>query len=166
MASLVYLAAVVLALLIQSSPLLFAVGPGLRVDLTLVVLVYASLFWQAERALVAGFVTGLCQDALSSDVLGLNAFSKSLTAFVVHALSRHVEAQSLLAQALFASLAVAVDTGTRLVLLSVFQLPMLAFPLMVSTFVQQTVLSMCVAPCVCYGLQRAMRVCHARQDKG
>jgi len=102
------MAALVLALLAQTSPLLFTVGPGFRVDLTLVVVVYVSLFWGEERALVSGFVTGLCQDALSSDVLGVNAFSKSLTAFVVHTLSRNMEAQSLLAQSLFTSLAVAV----------------------------------------------------------
>ena len=63
--------AVLLALLLQTSPLLFTVGPGLRVDLTLLVVVYFSLFGGGERALVLGFLTGLCQDALSSEVLGL-----------------------------------------------------------------------------------------------
>jgi len=48
----------------------------------------------------------------------------------------------------------------------VFQLPMLALPLILSTFVQQTLLSILVTPCVCYGLQCAIRVCRIRQDKG
>ena len=88
-----------------------------------------------------GFLAGLCQDALSSEVLGLSALSKTLMAFVVHTLSRHVQVQSLTVQVLFTCLAVAVDTLTRLVVLMVFQLPSLAFPIVFSTFVQQTLLS-------------------------
>lgn len=166
MFSVVYMSAVALALLAQTSPVLFTVGPGLRVDLSLVLVVYVSLFWRSERALVWGFITGLCQDALSSDVLGLSACSKSLTAFVIHMLSRHVEAQSLVAQSLFTSLAVVIDTATHLVLTLVLQLPQVALPLVLSTFVQQTLLSILVAPCLCHGLQWAMRLSHVRPDKG
>jgi len=166
MFSAVYMAAVLIALLAQTSPLLFTVGPGLRVDLTLVVVVYFSLFWGGERALVLGFLTGLCQDALSSEVLGLSALSKSLTAFVVYSLSRHVQVQSLMAQVLFTCLAVTVDTLARLVVMVVFQLHMLALPIVLSTFVQQTLLSILLAPCVCYGLQSAMQYSHVHQDKG
>jgi rod shape-determining protein MreD len=166
MFSAVYMAAVLIALLVQTSPLLFTVGPGLRVDLLLVVVVYFSLFWGGERALVLGFLTGLCQDALSSEVLGLSALSKSLTAFVVHTLSRHVQVQSLIAQVLFTCMAVAVDTLARLVVMVVFQLPLLALSIMLSTFVQQTLLSLLLAPCVCYGLQSAMQHGRVRQDKG
>ncbi|MBM3222496.1 MAG: rod shape-determining protein MreD [Candidatus Tectomicrobia bacterium] len=166
MFSVVYAAAVVMALLAQTSPLLFTVGPGLRVDLTLVVVVYVSLFWGGERALLAGFLTGLGQDTLSSDVLGLHAFSKSLTAFVVHTLSRHVQSQSLIAQVVFACLAVLIDTLAHLVVMVVFQLPMLPGAVVFSTFVQQTCLSMLIAPCVCYTLQRAMHYGRVRQDKG
>ena len=166
MFSAVYMAAVLIALLVQTSPLLFTVGPGVRVDLPLVVVVYVSLFWGGERALVLGFLTGLCQDALSSEVLGLSALSKTLMAFVVHTLSRHVHVQSLTVQVLFTCLAVAVDTLTRLVVLMVFQLPSLALPIVFSTFVQQTLLSILLAPCVYYGLQSAMQYGHIRPDKG
>src|SRR5262247_2749858 len=143
MFSAVYVTVILLALLAQTSPLLFTVGPGLRVDLTLMVVVYLGLFWGWKRALVVGFLTGLCQDVLSSEVLGLNALSKTLTAFVVHTLSRHVHVQSLTVQVLFTCLAIA---G--------------------STFVQQTLLSILLAPCVYYGLQSAMQYGHIRPDKG
>lgn len=166
MFSVVYMSAVALALLAQTSPLLFTVGSGLRLDLSLVLVVYISMFWSGERALIWGFVTGLSQDALSSDVLGLYACSKSLTAFMIHILSRHVEAQSLVAQGLFTSLAVTVDTVVHLVLMLVLQLPMVALPVVFGTFVQQALLSILVAPCVCYGLQWAMRLSHVRPDKG
>jgi len=157
--------AILLALLAQTSPLLFTVGSGLRVDLTLLVVVYFSLFWGGERALVLGFLTGLCHDALSSEVLGLSALSKSLTAFVIHTLSRNVQVQSLIAQILFMALAVVVDTLARLVVLVVFQLRTLALPVVLSTFVQQLLLSVLLAPCVCYVLQLAVKPGHGRQDK-
>jgi rod shape-determining protein MreD len=166
MFSVVYVTAVLLALLAQTSPLLFTVGPGLRVDLTLMVVVYFSLFWDWKRALVLGFLTGFCQDALSSEVLGLHALSQTLAAFVVHTLSRHVQVQSLTVQVLFTCLAVAVDTLARLVVLLVFQLPSLAWPIVCSTFVQQTLLSILLAPCVYYGLQSAMQYGHTRLDRG
>jgi rod shape-determining protein MreD len=145
---------------------LFTVGSGLRVDLALMVVVYFSLFWDWKRALMLGFLTGLCQDALSSEVLGLSALSKTLTAFVVHTWSRHVHVQSLTVQMLFTCLAVAVDTIARLVVLVVFQLPIVALPIMGSTFVQQLLLSILLAPCVYYGLQSAMQYAHIRPDKG
>ena len=166
MFSAVYATAVLLALLAQTSPLLFTVGPGLRVDLALIVVVYFSLFWDWKRALVLGFLTGLCQDALSSEVLGLSALSQTLTAFVVHTLSRHVQVQSLIVQVLFTCLAVAVDTLARLVVLMVFQLPSLALPIVCSTFVQQALLSILLAPCVYYGLRSAMQYGHIPPDKG
>ena len=166
MFSAVYVVAVLLSLLVQTSPLLFTVGPGLRMDLSLMVVVYFSLFWGGERALVLGFLAGLGQDALSSEVLGLSALSKTLTAFVVHTLSRHVQVQGLMAQALFTGLAVVVDTLARLVVLMVFQLPTLAWPIVCSTFVQQTLLSILWAPCVYYGLQSAMQYGQIRPDKG
>jgi hypothetical protein len=62
--------------------------------------------------------------------------------------------------------AVAVDTLARLVVMVVFQLPLLAWPIMLSTFVQQTLLSLLLAPCICYGLQSAMQYSRVRQDKG
>lgn len=165
MVSVTSIVAIVIALLAQTSPLLFTVGSGLRVDLTLLVVVYFSLFWSGERALVMGFLTGLCHDALSSEVLGLSALSKSLTAFVVHSLSRNVQVQSLIAQVLFTSLAVAVDTLARLVVMVVFQLRTLAFPVVLSTFVHQLLLSVLLAPCVYYALQLAVKHGHGHQDK-
>jgi rod shape-determining protein MreD len=166
MVSLAYIAALLSALLLQTSPWLFTVGPGLRVDLALLVVVYFSLFGDWKQALVLGFLTGLCYDALSSEVLGLSALSKSLTAFVVYTLSRNMQIQSLIAQVLFTALAVAVDTLACLVVMVVFQLRLLAFPLVLSTFVQQLLLSVLLVPCVCYVLEMAVNRSRIRQDKG
>ena len=165
MVSVASIVAILIALLAQTSPLLGTVGSGLRVDFTLLVVVYFSLFWGGERALVLGFLAGLCHDALSSEVLGLSALSKSLTAFVVYTVSRNVQAQSRIVQILFTSLAVAVDTLARLVVLIVFQLHTLALPVVLSTFVQQLLLSVLLAPWVYYVLQMVVKHSHVRQDK-
>jgi len=50
--------------------------------------------------------------------------------------------------------------------LMVFQLPSLALPIVFSTFAQQILLSILLAPCIYYGLQGAMQSGHIRPDKG
>jgi rod shape-determining protein MreD len=120
--------AIVLAFVLQTSPLFFSVGAGWRVDLALLVVVYFSLFWDVQRALLVGFVIGLCQDALSSELLGLSALSKSLSAFAVYSLCRNVQAHSLIAQGLAACLAVLVDTSVRLLVMVALQLQAFALP--------------------------------------
>lgn len=144
--------AIIMAFVIQTSPLFFSVGSGWRVDLALVVVVYFSLFWDVQRALLVGFVTGLCQDALSSELLGLNALSKSLSAFAVQTLCRNVQAHSVIAQSLFVSLAVLVDTSVRLLVMVVFQFNAFSVQTVFIILVQQIVLSVLLIPFVCLGL--------------
>lgn len=154
------------ALLLETSPLLFTVGAAIRLDLTLLVVVYVSLFWGGERAFVLGFIAGLCQDALSSEVLGLQALSKSVVAFVIHVLCRNVQVQSVIAQVLFTCLAITVDTVVRLVVLVVFQLQTLAFSIVLSTWLQHILLSAVLAPLVYRGLQALVKKGQIRQEKG
>jgi rod shape-determining protein MreD len=160
-----YAIGALIAFLLQTSPLLFTVGSGLRVDLALLVVVYFSLFWSSKQALLVGFVTGLCQDALSSETLGLNALSKSLSAFVVHTLCRNVQVHSVIVQGLFTCLAIVVDTLARLVVMEVFQLHSLALPVVFSTFAQQILLNVLFVPGVCRGLHLLARGLHVRQEK-
>ena len=154
-----------LALLLETSPLLFTVGSGVRLDLTLLVVVYVSLFWGGERAFVLGFVAGLCQDALSSEVLGLQALSKSVVAFVVHTLCKNVQVQSVIAQALFTCLAITVDTVVRFVVLVVLQLQTLAIRVVLSLVLQHILVSVVLAPLVYRGLQALLHKAHMRQEK-
>lgn len=161
-----YSIAILLACVIQTSPLFFAAGAGLHVDLTLLVVVYFSLFWGGYRALYLGFVTGLLQDALSSEVLGLNALSKSLTAFVVYMLSRNVQTGSLMAQGLFTSLAILLDTLTRLTMMGVLQSHTFSLPTVLSTLVQPALLGVPLMPCVCYGLEALAQGLRLRPEKG
>jgi rod shape-determining protein MreD len=158
--------AILAALLLQTSPLLFTVGPGLRIDMVLLVVVYFSLFWSGPRALGVGFIAGLCQDVLSSGSLGLHAFSKSLSAFAVHMLCCNVQVQHVLAQSVFTCVALVVDTLAHLLVTALFQLNPLNFQVMLlHTFVQQILLSVCCAPAVCYGLQALAQILQIRPHK-
>jgi rod shape-determining protein MreD len=161
-----YSIAMLLACVIQTSPLFFAVDAGLHVDLTLLVVVYFSLFWGGQRALCLGFVTGLLQDALSSELLGLNALSKSLTAFVIYMLCRNVQTGSLMAQGLFTSVAILVDTLTRLTMMGVLQSHTFTLPTVLRTLLQQTLLGVPLLPCVCYGLEVLAQGLRLRPEKG
>lgn len=145
--------AIILAFVMQTSALFFRVGSGWRVDLALLVVVYFSLFWDVQRALLVGFMAGLCQDALSSELLGLSALSKSLSAFAVYSLCRNVQTHSLIAQALAACLAVLVDTSVRLLVMVALQLHAFAVPTVLLTLAQQSVLSVLLIPWVCRGLE-------------
>jgi len=165
MFALLYAIAILLALLAQTSPLLATVGSGLRVDLALLVVVYFSLFWHGQRPIVLGFLTGLLQDALSSEVLGLNALSKSLAAFVVYTLCRNVQTHSLIAQGLFTCVAIVVDTLGRLLVMIIFQLNTFEPRMVLSTLILQTLLSLLLVPFVCRGLQALAKGLQVRLEK-
>ncbi|GIX46616.1 MAG: hypothetical protein KatS3mg131_0827 [Candidatus Tectimicrobiota bacterium] len=140
------------AALLQTSPLLFSVGGGWRVDLLLLVVVYASLFWGEQQALVVGFCAGLGQDALSSELLGTHALSKTLSAFVILSLRRHVHVQSLVAQELLTLTALLTDTAARLALMAMVHVPLWSLAVLAPALLQQLGLSVLLAPLVCQGL--------------
>lgn len=161
-----YIMAVLLACVIQTSTFFFALDSGLHVDLTLLVVVYFSLFWGGQRALGLGFVTGLLQDALSSELLGLNALSKSLTAFVVVMLCRNVQTSSLMAQGLFTGLAIMIDTVARLTMMGILQSHTFTLPTVLRTLAQQTLLGVPLMLLVCYGLQILAQGLRISPEKG
>jgi rod shape-determining protein MreD len=154
------------ALLIQTSPWLLPLEAGWRVDLILLIVVYYGLFWRGERALVLGFLTGLWQDALSSEVLGLHALSKTLTVFIVQTACRNVQVRSLVAQVVFTGLAILVDTLARTLAMLLFQLQTFEPDMFLPAFVRQTVLSLCLGPLVYRSLQALAKSFHLRQGKG
>ena len=143
---------IILALTLQTSPLVFRLGSGWRVDLALLVVVYFSLFWDIRRAVWIAFITGVCQDAISSEPLGLNALSKSLSAFVVSYLCRPMQAQSLLAQVVAVCLAVLLDTAVRLLIMIALQSHVFALDSVLQTLAQQSALSILLLPALCRGL--------------
>lgn len=166
MFALFYGIAILIALLAQTSTLLSTVGSGFRVDPALLVVVYVSLFWRGQRPLTLGFLSGLLQDALSSEVFGLSALSKTLTAFTVKALCRHVQVQSLIIQGLFTCLAVLVDTLGRVALMLMFQLNTMDLRVLLRTLPQQMLLSLCLGPLAYRGLDALSKRLRLSQDVG
>jgi len=162
MFALFYGIAILIALLGQTSILLSPIGARIRVDFALLVVVYFSLFWRGKYPVILGFVTGVLQDALSSEVLGLSALSKTLTAYSVQTLCQNVQVQNLLAQCLFTCLAVVLDTMGRVLVMLMFQLHTVDLRLL-SMLPQQTLLSLCLGPLVCRGLQALAKGLRLRQ---
>lgn len=62
-------------------------GRLIAIDLVLVVVVAAGLFFGPTAALITGTVAGLCQDALSGGVLGVAGLAKTLAGFVAGVIS-------------------------------------------------------------------------------
>ena len=76
------LAAIVVALVIQTTFAGLMVRGTAALDLVLVVVVYIALASGPATGLLAGSVAGLIQDALSSGVLGIGGLAKTVVAFL------------------------------------------------------------------------------------
>jgi rod shape-determining protein MreD len=70
--------------------------PFVYVDFPLIIIVYAALQRDSIRAILYGTVAGLAVDALSGGLLGANAFSKTLIAYIVAEIARRVYLDNLL----------------------------------------------------------------------
>ncbi|MGI8467064.1 MAG: rod shape-determining protein MreD [Pyrinomonadaceae bacterium] len=87
--------ALVIAVLLQWS-LRNVAEPFAYIDFPLIIVVYAAFQRNAIRALLFGTVAGLAVDALSGGLLGANAFSKTLIAYIVSEIARRVYLDNLL----------------------------------------------------------------------
>jgi rod shape-determining protein MreD len=77
------LAAIAIALALQTTLGRFEVAGNAAVDLVLVAVVYVALTTGPISGMLAGSVAGLVQDALSSGVLGIGGLAKSIVGFLV-----------------------------------------------------------------------------------
>ncbi|MCC7309433.1 MAG: rod shape-determining protein MreD [Acidobacteria bacterium] len=87
--------ALILAILLQWT-LRNVAEPLAYMDLPLVIVVYAALQRDAIKAILFGTFAGLAVDALSGGLLGSNAFSKTLIAYIVSEIARRVYMDNLL----------------------------------------------------------------------
>ena len=87
--------ALVIAILLQWS-LRNVAEPFAYIDFPLIIVVYAAFQRNTIRALLFGTVAGLAVDALSGGLLGANAFSKTLIAYIVSEIARRVYLDNLL----------------------------------------------------------------------
>lgn len=81
------LAALALALALQSTLAEVLVRGTAALDLVLVVVVYVALSWGAAAGLLAGAFSGLAQDALSSGILGIGSLAKTVVGYLVGVLA-------------------------------------------------------------------------------
>jgi rod shape-determining protein MreD len=161
-----YVLAVMVALMLQTHVVFHGVSVVWHVDLALLVMVSGCLQWQARRALLLGFITGLMHDALSSDIMGLNAVSKVVVAYAAWWFSRHVQSHNLILQSGFAALATALDTTTRLFMLAIFQSRTYPLSMMLQVIVSHVLLGAVLMPLVHTGLRATMQAWHLRPGQG
>lgn len=82
------LAALALALALQTTLGRFLPGGASAVDLVLVVVVYVALKHGPVTGMLAGSAAGIIQDALSIGVIGIGGLAKSIVGFAVGAIGQ------------------------------------------------------------------------------
>ena len=75
--------ALAIALVLQSTLAGFSMTAGTRVNLVLVVVVYAALAFGPVTGMLAGTAGGLAQDAIASGIVGVGGLSKTVVGFLV-----------------------------------------------------------------------------------
>ncbi len=70
--------------------------PFAYIDFPLIIVVYAALQRNSNRAIIFGTVSGIAVDALSGGLLGASAFTKTLVAYMVFEMARRVYLDNLL----------------------------------------------------------------------
>jgi rod shape-determining protein MreD len=77
------LAALAVALVLQTTLAGMSMTGGTRVNLVLVAVVYLALSYGAVTGLLAGTAGGLAQDAIAGGVVGIGSLSKTVVGFLV-----------------------------------------------------------------------------------
>jgi rod shape-determining protein MreD len=77
------IAALALALVLQTTLAQVIVRGTAALDLVLVVVIYIAISSGANTGLLAGAAAGLAQDALSSGILGIGGLAKTVVGFVI-----------------------------------------------------------------------------------
>jgi rod shape-determining protein MreD len=161
-----YFLAVVLALGLQTHVVFHSVSIVWHVDLALLVMVSGCLQWEERRVLVFGFVTGLMHDALSSEVIGLHAVSKTVVAYATLLLSRHVQSHGIMLQSGVAALATVLDTTTRLFVLAVLHSRGYPLSMILHVLMSHLLLGAAFMPPIHTGLRATMQILHLRPEQG
>jgi len=77
------LAALAVALVLQTTLAGYTLAGATRVSLVLVAVVYVALAYGAVTGLLAGTAGGLVQDALAGGIIGIGGLSKTIVGFLV-----------------------------------------------------------------------------------
>ena len=76
------MAAILMAIALQTTLSRLGVGNGTALDLVLIVVVYVAIKSGPSTGLLAGTVAGLIQDSLSSGILGIGGLAKTMVGFL------------------------------------------------------------------------------------
>ncbi len=79
----IVIAALAVALLLQSTIAGMSFAAGSRVNLVLVAVIYVALAYGAVTGMLAGCAAGLVQDAIAGGIVGIGGLSKTVVGFFV-----------------------------------------------------------------------------------
>jgi rod shape-determining protein MreD len=79
----IVIAALAVALLLQSTIAGMSFAAGSRVNLVLVAVIYVGLAYGAVTGMLAGCAAGLVQDAVAGGIVGIGGLSKTIVGFFV-----------------------------------------------------------------------------------
>ena len=79
----IVVAALAVALMLQSTIAGMSFAAGSRVNLVLVAVIYVALAYGAVTGMLAGCVAGLVQDAIAGAIVGIGGLSKTVVGFFV-----------------------------------------------------------------------------------
>jgi rod shape-determining protein MreD len=85
----IVIAALAVALLLQSTIAGMSFTAGSRVNLVLVAVIYVALAYGAVTGMLGGCAAGLVQDAIAGGIVGIGGLSKTIVGFFVGALGAH-----------------------------------------------------------------------------
>ena len=138
-------AAVLLAVLLESSVFPLYFSSEFKPDLLLIIMIYMALRAEVKYSLPTAYTLGLLKDCMSGLYLGLNAFSFLSIYLVIKALSDRLYVQSSLLFVLTVSIATVSSILVNYLLLAIFSQASGLFPLMLSALLPSLLVNAFVA---------------------
>jgi len=154
---------IALALLLQTTVFSWFDFYGAKPDLILITVIFASFRKGALRGAMVGFWGGLAEDLASGGLLGINAFVKVLTGYILGSVRRKFDYRN----KLFQSISVLIVSGlTQIMFFSLSQLcgQETGFDYMGRIFVPFAVLNGAAAPFIFRALEGIVKYDRSKPD--
>lgn len=155
---------VLLAVALQMAVTRLAIGGRWQIDLVLVGVTYAAIYWGPTAGILGGTVGGLLQDLLSHGIVGVGGLAKTLVGFAAGSLA----AQFIITRAALRMAVVAAATVVqRLIILALYALIDQRWPgIPWGALLTETILNAVVALAAFQLTERAPTLFLARRARG
>ncbi|MBI4652307.1 rod shape-determining protein MreD [Candidatus Desantisbacteria bacterium] len=111
---------IIIGILIQATVLTWFDIHHVKPDFILVLVVSVSLLEGSEKGMTFGFLAGLAEDILCGGMLGLNAFARTLTGFIIGIFNKNFYNINKIIQSIIAFISTLLYSGIVYLLLKIF----------------------------------------------